>query len=435
LEVSRPAKSARGLTRRRLVQAAFAAGALAAGPRRAAAAGKAKVVVIGGGFGGTTAAKYLRLADASLDVTLVEPNRRYVTCPASNYVLAGIRRVDDLVQGYDTLARRHGVQLAHDWAREIDPDKRMVTLAGGGVLSYDRLIVAPGIDIRWGAIDGYDERAAARMPHAWTAGDQITLLRRQLETMDDGGTFIIAAPSTPYRCPPGPYERASLAAYYFKQAKPRAKILILDSKDQFSEQPLFEEAWKRLYGGMIEWVPLSQDGRITEAQPAEMTVVSEFGEAHRGAVINIVPPQRAGLIAREAGLANDTGWCPVDPLTFESTLHPGIHVIGDSCLAGAMPKGAFSANTQAKVAAYAVASRLSDRPMPVPTYMSSCYSLAAPDYGFSVIDVFHATPQGIMPVPDAGGGSRRDAGAELRAEEARYAAGWYASITAEIWRS
>jgi len=415
--------------------AAFAGTGLLAACSTAGSPAKARVVVVGGGFGGATAAKYTRLLDRGIAVTLVEPSRRFVTCPGSNAVLAGLKRIDDLTLDYRELGDRHGVEVVHDTVTGIDPAKRSVMLTNGTSLPYDRLIVAPGIDFRRSAIDGYNDSAEARMPHAWKAGDETLRLRRQLEAMDDGGLFIIVAPPTPYRCPPGPYERASLAAYYFKRAKPRSKILILDAKDQFPEQGLFEDGWKAQYGNMIEWVPLSQDGRVTEARPDEMTVVSEFGEPHKGAVINLIPPQQAGQVARDAGLANQTGWCPIDPMTCESTIHKDVYVIGDSALAGAMPKGAFAANTQAKVTALAIVNALAGRPVATPTYLSSCYSLVAPDYGFSVIDVFRATPQGIVSVPGAGGGSPRKADAGVRAQEARYAESWYQSITDEIWRS
>ncbi|HEX9462382.1 MAG TPA: FCSD flavin-binding domain-containing protein [Alphaproteobacteria bacterium] len=425
------------LSRRRF--AGLAMSTAAAGVVGACAAidppARARVVIIGGGFGGATAAKYLRLADPDIAVTLLEPNRRFITCPFSNHVLVGLRRMEDLTQEYTTLAERHGVRIVHQAAVSIDPVNRVVGVADGTTLGYDRLVVSPGIDIRWSAIDGYNENTVQRLPHAWKSGDQVLLLRRQLEAMPDGGVFVISAPPAPYRCPPGPYERASLVAHYFKRAKPRSKILILDAKDQFSEQGLFEDGWNALYQGMIEWVPLSQDGRVTEVKPAEMTLVSEFGEPHKGDVINIIPPQYAGKIARDAGLANQTGWCPVDPLTFESTIHKNVHVIGDACIAGAMPKGAFAANTQAKVAALAIVNATRGQPPATPTYLSSCYSVVAPDYGFSVMDVFRATAQGIVSVPGAGGGSRRNADAAFRAQEARYADGWYASITEEIWRS
>ena len=421
------------LTRRKLAK--LAAGAVLGVATRARAQAKARIIVIGGGFGGATAAKYLRLLDPSLAVTLVEPAPTFVTGPLSNTVLAGLRPIADLTQTYDALAGRHGVEIVRDTATAIEPDQRSVRLAGGQTLRYDRLVVSPGIDMRWDAISGYNEAAARVMPHAWISGDQLLLLRRQLDAMPDGGVFLISAPPTPYRCPPGPYERASLIAHVFKQKKPRAKILIMDAKDQFSDQALFEDGWKALYGTMIERIGLSDDGRVTEARPADMTVVSEFGEAHKADVINIIPPQRAGRIAQAAGLTNDTGWCPVDPLTFESTRAKDIHVIGDAALAGAMPKGAFAANTQAKVAALAIVNALAGKPAAAPTYVSSCYSLLAPDYGISTIDIFRAMPDGIMPVPGAGGQSPRTADAAVRAQEARYADGWYASITQEIWRS
>ncbi|HTO83333.1 MAG TPA: NAD(P)/FAD-dependent oxidoreductase [Methylomirabilota bacterium] len=421
------------LTRRRAM--ALAAATALAAPALARAQAKARIVVIGGGFGGATAAKYLRVLDPGLAVTLVEPDPTYTTGPLSNLVLAGLRPAADLAQSYTALGSRHGVDVVHDRAVAIDAAGRTVRLAGGRTLAYDRLVVSPGIDMRWDAINGYGEAAAQIMPHAWAGAAQLELLRRQLQAMPDGGVFLIAAPPTPYRCPPGPYERASLVAHYFKQAKPRAKIVIMDAKDQFSDQALFEDGWTALYGGMIERVGLSDDGRVTEARPNDMTVVSEFGEVHKADVINIIPLQRAGRIAQDSGLANDTGWCPVDPRTFESTLAKDVHVIGDAALAGAMPKGAFAANTQAKAAALAIVNALAGRPQAEPTYLSSCYSLLAPDYGISVIDVFRVTAEGITPVPGAGGQSPRQADAAFRAQEARYADGWYASITGEIWRS
>jgi sulfide dehydrogenase [flavocytochrome c] flavoprotein subunit len=396
---------------------------------------KARVVVIGGGFGGATAARYVRLMDPAIEVTLVEPNRSFITCPFSNYVLAGFKRLDDITHDYAALANNHKVTVIHATATDIDPVKKTVTLSNGRTLGYDRLIVAPGIDIRWNAIQGYDEAAAERFPHAWKPGAQTLLLRRQLEAMPDGGVFILAAPANPFRCPPGPYERTAMVAHYLKQAKPRSKIVVLDAKDQFSKQALFQDGWKALYGDMIEWVPLSKDGRVTQVIPAEMTVVTEFGQRHKAAVINIIPPQFAGKIARDVGLSNQSGWCPIDPTTFESSVHKNIHVIGDACIAGAMPKSGFAANSQGKVAAMAAVNAINDRPTVAPTYVNTCYSLVAPDYGISVADVFRVTPQGIVAAPNAGGVSPRNADAAFRRQEARYAEGWYASMTQEIWRS
>jgi sulfide dehydrogenase [flavocytochrome c] flavoprotein subunit len=375
----------------------------------------------------------VRQFDPAVAVDLVEPNRTFITCPFSNYVLAGFKKMDDITHNYRALEGTHKVRVHHQMATAIDAAKKTVTLANGTVLNYDRLIVSPGIDIRWDAIQGYNEAAAERIPHAWKPGAQTLLLRRQLEAMPDGGLFILSAPANPFRCPPGPYERTAMVAHYLKQAKPRSKILVLDAKDQFSKQGLFTAGWKAVYGDMIEWVPLSKDGRVTQAIPGEMTVVTEFGQRHRAAVINIVPPQIAGKIARDAGLTNQTGWCPVDPTTFESTAHKGVHVIGDACIAGAMPKSGFAANSQGKVAALAVVNAINNRPTAAPTYVNTCYSLISPDYGISVADVYRVTPQGIVAAPNAGGVSPAQADASFRFQEARYAEGWYAAMSREIW--
>ncbi|MGQ0662860.1 MAG: FCSD flavin-binding domain-containing protein [Pseudomonadota bacterium] len=394
---------------------------------------KGRAVVIGGGFGGATAAKYIRLLDPGVQVTLVEPSRTFLTCPFSNYVLAGFKTMANITHDYNALSTTHGVQVVHETAVAIDPAARIVRLASGASLPYDRLVVSPGIDFRWGAIEGYVETAAEVMPHAWKAGPQTVLLRRQLEAMPDGGLVIIAAPANPFRCPPGPYERAAMIAHYLKSAKPRSKILVLDAKDMFSKQGLFQDGWKAVYGDMIEWVALGKDGKVTQAIPAEMTLVSEFGQRHKGAVVNVIPPQWAGAIARQAGLANQTGWCPVDPVTFESAIHKNVHVIGDASLAGAMPKSGFAANSQGKVAAMAVVNAINGRPTAAPTYVNTCYSLITPDYGISVADVYRVTAQGIVTTPGAGGVSPRQADAAFRAAEARYAEGWYAAMGQDIW--
>jgi NADPH-dependent 2,4-dienoyl-CoA reductase/sulfur reductase-like enzyme len=317
-------------------------------------AAEARVVVIGGGPGGATVAKYVaRDPDGALAVTLVQATPRFTTCFYSNLYLAGYRDFESITHGYDALRDKYGVEMIVDTAIEVDPAGKTVTLAGGRVLDYDRLVVAPGIDILYDSIEGYSEAATKVMPHAWQGGPQTELLHRQIDAMVQGGLFILAAPPDPFRCPPGPYERACSVAHRFRQSNPTAKILILDSKETFAKQSLFEDAWARYYDGMIEWVPGEFGGRVIAVDPAAMTVTTE-DETHRAAVINIIPAQAAGAIAQRAGLADESGWCPIVPATMQSRIHPDIHVLGDSCIAGDMPKSAFSANSQAKVCAMAI---------------------------------------------------------------------------------
>lgn len=418
-------------TRRQFLGLAAAALTAPALPRRAAAQAAARAVVVGGGFAGATCARFLRRIDPRLDVTLIEPNATFTACPFSNAVIAGLRAMRDQTFGYDGV-RAEGVALVPAAATGIDPQGRRVRLAGGSTLPYDRLVLAPGIDFRWNAIPGYGEAAAERMPHAWKAGEQTLLLRRQLEAMADGGLVVIAAPANPFRCPPGPYERASLIAYYLKTRKPRSKLLVLDAKDSFSKQRLFTAAWAQLYPGLLEWVPLSQGGKVTAVDPATNTVSTDF-ERYRPAVANIIPPQRAGQIAELAGVADRTGWCPIDPVTFESRLHPNVHVIGDAAIAGAMPKSAFSANAQAKICAAAVAALLRGGAPSETTLINTCYSLVAPDYGISIAGLYRPKEGQIAEVPGAGGTSPLQAPPQTRALEARYAEAWFKTITDEVF--
>ena len=330
--------------------------------------------MIGGGFGGASCARALKAIDPKLQVTLVEPNKTFTACPFSNNVIAGLRRIEQQQFGYDKIAAG-GVTVVAQTATAINAQARTVGLADGTSLGYDRLVLSPGVDLRFDALPGYDEAAAAKMPHAWKAGEQTLLLRKQLEAMDDGGLVVIAAPANPFRCPPGPYERASLIAHYLKTKKPRSKLLILDAKDTFSKQRLFQNAWKELYPGMIEWISLSQGGKVNAVDPATNTLITDFGN-HTAQVANVIPPQRAGRIATIAGATDNTGWCAIDPVTFESKSAPNIHVIGDACLAGAMPKSAFSANSQAKACASAVATLLAGGTPAAPKLINTCYSLA-----------------------------------------------------------
>ena len=433
------------LTRREFVKLLGASGALstvglagcqtapAPGPSTAAPAKAApRVVVIGGGFGGATCAKYLRLYDATLNVTLVEQHAKYVTCPGSNWVFGGMRTLDDLTQTYTALRDKHGVNVVTDRVVSVDAGKRLVTLASGKTLGYDRLVMSPGIDFRWGDIEGYDDAATQVMPHAWKAGPQTALLLKQLQAMPDGGTFIMSAPPMPFRCPPGPPERVSMVAHYFKTQKPRSKILILDSKDNFSKQALFTQAWDQLYPNMIEWVPATSGGKVVRVDPRALTVHTASGGSHKGGVVNIIPAQRAPQLAVDTGLANTSGWCPVNQLTFESTQVPNIHVIGDASIAGALPKSGHTANNIAKMTAAAIVSLFRGVPPPTPSHVNTCYSLVAPDYGISIAGVYRLGEDGqLQGVKGAGGLSPADASLQQRSQEAGYAQGWHKSIVAD----
>ena len=401
-------------------------------PRPAFAQGAApRVVVIGGGFAGASCARALRQLDPGIAVTLVEPNTAFTACPFSNAVIAGWRELSVQQFTYERVAA-DGIVVARTTATAVDPHARSVTVADGARLPYDRLVLAPGIDLRWGALPGYDEAAAELVPHAWRAGEQTLLLRRQLEAMPDGGLVVITAPPNPFRCPPGPYERASLIAHYLKTKKPRAKLLILDAKDAFSKQKLFQAAWAELYPGLIEWVPLSKGGNVTAVEAATRTLVTDFGR-HKAAVANVIPPQKAGRIADAAGVADRTGWCPIDPVTFESKLQPSIHVVGDAAIAGAMPKSAFAANSQAKTCAAAVVRLLRGTPPSTPKLINTCYSLIAPDYGISIAGVYQPSSGQLADVPGAGGVSPSEAPRATRAAEAVLAEAWFRTIAAEVF--
>ena len=416
-------------TRRAFLSGGTAAVPIALLPAPALAQAKARIVVLGGGFAGATCARALRRADPRFEVTLVEPNPTFTACPFSNAVIAGLRDIEAQRFGYDAI-RAEGITVVPHQAAVINAEARRVMLGDGSALDYDRLVLAPGIAIRWDALPGYDEAAAAVMPHAWLAGDQTLLLRRQLEAMPDGGTVVISAPANPFRCPPGPYERASLIAYYLKKAKPRSKLIILDAKDNFSKQRLFQNAWQQLYPELIEWVSLSSGGKVTSVDAKARTVVTDFA-TYKADVANVIPPQRAAGIAQLAGVADSTGWCPIDPVTFESRLQPNIHVIGDAAIAGAIPKSAFAANAEAKACAVAVATLLhGDTPSP-PKLINTCYSLVAPDYGISIAGIYHPAGGQFADVEGAGGVSPIDAPPDFRALEAAYAEAWFRTITAE----
>lgn len=397
-----------------------------------AQAAAAHVVIIGGGFGGATAARSLRRWNSAVRITLIEPAMQFATCPFSNLYLGGLREWDSILHGYDGL-RAAGIEVIHAMAGDVDTQARQIALSDGTRLSYDRLILSPGIDMRWDALPGYDEAAAQIVPHAWKAGSQTQALRAQLAALEDGGLFVMSITDGAYRCPPGPYERASMVAHYFKTAKPRCKILILDSKDKFSKQGLFQQGWDALYGDMIEWVPLSDDGQVIRVDAAAREVETNFGSRHKAGVLNIVPPQKAGRIAERAGVTDASGWVPVRGATFESALVPDVYVVGDATIAAPMPKSGFCANAQAKVAAAVIAADLAGREPPAASFINTCYSLVGVDWGISVAGVYRAEGDRIIEIEGAGGVSPMDADAAFRKAEAEYGAGWYAAITADIW--
>lgn len=410
------------MQRRSFLQAGLGVGA-AAGllPARAQSVqqGSARVVVIGGGFAGATAAKYLRLwSQQRVAVTLVEPQPRFLSCPLSNLVIAGERELSDLTLDYAQLVSRHGVNWARERATQIDPERRQVRLAGGTELPYDRLIVAPGVGFDYGEMPGMNRTGAQQaVPHAWKAGAQTVALRRQLQAMPDGGVFAISIPPAPYRCPPGPYERACLVAQYLRRHKPRSKVLVLDANpDLTSKGALFRQAWAERYPGLVEYRP---GHRVVDVDLARQSFKLDFHEDVRADVLNLIPPMRAGDIALDAGLATaQQRWCEVDFLSFESKAVERVHVLGDALQAApAMPKSAHMANQHGKACAAAVLALLSgDAPNPLPLYNNTCYSFVDAQQAMHVASVhrYDAARATMLPVPGAGGLSERPSTLEGR---------------------
>ena len=422
------------IKRRQLVRGLVGAGAVAAlggcvSPARAPTS--AKVVVIGGGYGGATAAKYIRLlSENSLDVVLVEPNRSFVSCPLSNLVVGGVRQLADITVPYDALRKRYGVTVVHDLAASIDPQKKTVRLAGGSEIRYDKLVLSPGVDLMFDEIQGLRQALAeGQILQAWKAGPETVALFRQLETMRDGGVFAIAIPEAPYRCPPGPYERASLVAAYLRKNKPKSKVLILDAnQDVTSKGPLFKKAWADLYPGMVEY---RSQHKVTAVDSRLRTLKFEVQEDVTADVLNVLPPMRAGLLALQTGLANANGrWCHVNYQTFASTLAPDIHVIGDSIqIAPLMPKSGHMANSQAKVAAAAIVAGLSGLPIDSrPMLTNTCYSFVSPEEVIHVASVheYVGAEKTFKTVAGSGGVSVARSQAE-----SNFALGWARNIWAD----
>jgi NADPH-dependent 2,4-dienoyl-CoA reductase/sulfur reductase-like enzyme len=390
-----------------------------------------KVVVVGGGYGGATAAKYVRMwSDYGIQVTLVEPSASLISCPISNLVLGGSKSMSDITTPYDNLSKRHGVTLVRDMVVSIDADKRLVKLASGSELPYDRLILSPGVDFMWENLPGMAAVGAKdKVLHAWKAGAQTAALRKQLEAMPDGGTYALAIPLAPYRCPPGPYERACQVASYFSKTKPNSKVLILDANDDVtSKGPLFKKAWAERYKNMVEYRPKHN---LSDVDAATNTLLFEFNDSVKADVLNVIPPMRAGEIAVKTGLATSNHrWCDVDFLTFESKAAKNIHILGDSIqIAPAMPKSGHMANQHGKTCAAAVVALLTGaEPNDMPVYNNTCYSFVSDEDAVHVASVhrYDAEKKTMLAVPGSGGVS--SAASEL---EGRYALAWAKNIWAD----
>lgn len=424
------------MKRRQFVQGAGVAGSLGAlglvtGCATTGSANGPKVVVVGGGYGGATAAKYVRMwSDYGIDVTLVEPNSSFISCPISNLVIGGSKTIADITTPYDNLVRRHGVRMVQDMVTRIDPDKKVVMLAGGGELPYDRLILSPGVDFMWDNLPGMaKEGAKDKVLHSWKAGAQTVALRKQLEAMPDGGVYALSIPLAPYRCPPGPYERACQVAHYFSKAKPKSKVLILDANDDVtSKGPLFKKAWKERYEGIVEYRPKH---KVVDVDAATNTLKFEFNDDLKASVLNVIPDMRAGDIAVKTGLATaNKRWCEVDFLTFESVAVKNVHVLGDSIqIAPAMPKSGHMANQHGKTCAAAVVALLTGKqPNSLPIYNNTCYSFVSDEDVVHVASVHRYDPEKktMLTVPGSGGVS--GAANEL---EGRYALAWARNIWAD----
>jgi NADPH-dependent 2,4-dienoyl-CoA reductase/sulfur reductase-like enzyme len=420
-------------TNRRQFLAGVGAAAAATGlARPALAQAKPKLVVIGGGPGGATIAKYVaKDSNGAIEVTLVEPAKQFTTCFHSSLYLGGFRDFASITHSYDTLASKYGVKLAQQMAAAIDRDKRSVRLADGSTLTYDRLAVAPGIDLKYDSVPGYSEAASEKMPHAWKAGPQTQLLKRQLDALTDGSTIVMIAPPNPYRCPPGPYERVSMMAHVLKSKGHRnSRIIVLDPKPNFSKQGLFMEGWEKHYPGMIEWQAPNVHGGIKSVDVNTMTVKTDLSD-YKAALVNVIPAQMAGKVARDAGLADQSGWCPINADNMKSAMDANVYVVGDASIAGAMPKSGFSANSQAKVAAMMIRGELAkSRTFPA-RYTNTCWSQIETDDTVKVGGSY--APKDGKIAATSTFISKTGESAELRKQTQAENMGWYAGITTDIF--
>ena len=416
--------------RRTFLGATAAAATLAAPMVKAAGHGKPRVVVVGGGAGGATAARYIaKDSKGEIDVTLIEPSRRYYTCFFSNLYLGGFQEMDDLGHGYGNLAANHGINVVHDWAVGVDRDAKTVALAGGASVPYDKLILSPGIDFIDGSVAGWDLSAQTAMPHAYKGGTQAELLKAQIMAMPEGGTYVMVAPPNPYRCPPGPYERISMVAHTLKNVNPTAKIIIADPKPKFSKQGLFEEGWAKHYGGMVERIGPDFGGENVSVNPGDMTVDID-GEVVNADVVNVIPAMKAGRIAELAGVT-DGRWAPVNAADMSTKADPDVYVLGDASQQGDMPKSGYSANSQAKVCANAVRGALTGSRVFPAKFANTCWSLIETNDGVKVGATYEATDEKIAKVD--GFVSQTGEDATLREATYQESLGWYAGITADMF--
>ncbi len=417
--------------RRQFIGGATALAAAAGLSAPAIAQAKPRVVVVGGGPGGATVAKYVaRDGGGAIHVTLVEPAKEFVTCFHSNLFLGGFRPLDTITHSYSGLAK-YGVNLVHEPAASVNRNSRTVRLAGGVTLPYDRLVIAPGIDIKFDSVPGYSEAVSEKLPHAWKAGPQTVLLKKQLDALEDGAQIVMIAPPNPFRCPPGPYERASMMAHVLKgKGHTKSRIVILDPKENFSKQALFMEGWEKHYPGMIEWQSQKMHGGIKGVDAGTMTVKTDLAD-YKAQLINVIPAQMAGKIARDAELANQTGFCPIKPESMQSASDANIYVIGDASIAGDMPKSGFSANSQAKVAAMMIRGELAKAQTFPARYTNTCWSLIETDDTVKVGGRYEPKDGKIAAVETFISKTGEDA--DLRRQTQEENMGWYKGIIADIF--
>ena len=420
------------LTRRQFGLFAGASAAALTLPTYLRAQGKPRVVVIGGGAGGATAARYIaKDSDGAIDVTLIDDAEMFTTCFFSNLYVGGFRSFESITHSYDNLQSSYGITKVTGRASGVDRAAKTVTMADGSTIAYDRMVVSPGIDLIWDSVEGYSEELSEIAPHAWKAGEQTKILKAKLDAIENGQQIVMVAPPNPYRCPPGPYERASMMAHVLKaKGLTDSKVIILDPKDKFSKQGVFQEGWEKHYPGMIEWYGPDVHGGIANVDVNAGTVETDL-DTFKGALLNIIPAQKAGAIAAQAGLADDSGFCPIDPENMRSTMDEAVYVIGDACIAGDMPKSGFSANSQAKVAAMNVRGDLVGSKVFPAKYANTCWSLIETDDDIKVGAQYAPGEGKIASVQ--GFVSQTGEDAALRKANYEESVGWYAGITADMF--